>query len=189
MQEVLGMGATGKTDDGASNLAEPTGATTTLGNQSGHVTNGNNIQIVSYRGEENLYGNIWKFVDGINVMANGIHSAYVADHDFNDKQSTGAYKDCGFTLAKTSGYVSAFGYSVDCDWLFVTSETTGNSSVPVGDFFRQNYAATDEGGWRTVRAGTDWADGASAGGFYWNVSNGSGLRYRGSSGRLVYLGG
>ena len=35
MQDVLGPGATGKTDDGTSNLAEITGATTTLGNQSG----------------------------------------------------------------------------------------------------------------------------------------------------------
>ena len=52
-----------------------------------------------------------------------------------EKQSAGAYKDCGFTLAKTSGYVSAFGYSQEFDWLFLTSETTGNSSVPVGDYF------------------------------------------------------
>lgn len=188
MQDVLGPGATGKTDDSTSNLAEPTGATTTLGNQSGHVTNNNNIQIVSYRGEENLYGNIWRFIDGINVMANGIHAAYVADHDFNDKQSTGSYADVGFTLAKTNGYVSAFGYSADCDWLFVTTETKGNTSVPVGDGYWQNYTATDDGGWRTVLAGARWDSGAGAGGFYWHVSEWSGTRYRGSSGRLVFVG-
>ncbi|CAI3519719.1 hypothetical protein CIRMBP1287_01727 [Enterococcus cecorum] len=186
MQDVLGPGATGKTDDSTSNLAEPTGATTTLGNQSGHVTNGSNIQIVSYRGEENLYGNIWKFIDGINVMANGIHAAYVADHDFNDKQSTGSYTDVGFTLAKTSGYVSAFGYSQEFDWLFLTSETTGNSSVPVGDYFWQNYTATDDGGWRTVRLGAHWNYGSSAGGFHWFVRSPSVYRGRTLSGRLVY---
>lgn len=186
MQDVLGSGATGKTDDGASNLAEPTGATATLGNQSGHVTNGNNTQIVSYRGEENLYGNIWKFIDGINVMANGIHAVYVADHDFNDKQSAGSYTDVGFTLAKTSGYVSAFGYSPDFDWLFLTSETTGNSSVPVGDYFWQNYAATDDGGWRTVQLGANWYGGSIAGGFSWAVGDPSVGRSRTLSGRLVY---
>ena len=189
MQDVLGMGATQKKDDGTSNLAEPTGSTTTLGNQSGHVTNGNNIQIVSYRGEENLYGNIWKFIDGINVMANGIHSAYVADHDFNDKQSAGSYTDVGFTLAKTSGYVSAFGYSQDFDWLFLTSETTGNSSVPVGDYFWQNYTGTDDGGWRTVLLGTNWNGDSFAGGFCWAVNASSVNRDRNLSGRLVYLGG
>ncbi|RBR32278.1 hypothetical protein EB06_01161 [Enterococcus cecorum] len=189
MQDVLGPGATGKTDDSTSNLAEPTGATTTLGNQSGHVTNGNNIQIFSYRGEENLYGNIWKFIDGINVMANGIHAAYVADHDFNDKQSTGSYTDVGFTFAKTSGYVSAFGYSQEFDWLFLTSETTGNSSVPVGDYFWQNYTATDDGGWRTVQLGAYWNGGSGAGGFYWIVGSPSVHRNRNLSGRLVYLGG
>lgn len=186
MQDTLGPGATGKTDDGASNLAEPTGATATLGNQSGHVTNNNNIQMISYRGEENPYGNIWKFVDGLNVMANGIHAVYVADHDFSDKQSAGSYTDVGFTLAKTSGYVSAFGYSQDYDWLFLTSETTGNSSVPVGDYFWQNYTATDDGGWRTVRLGAAWDDGSYAGGFYWDVSNSSVTRSRNLSGRLVY---
>lgn len=186
MQDVLGPGATGKTDDSTSNLAEPTGATTTLGNQSGHVTNNNNIQMISYRGEENPYGNIWKFVDGLNVMANGIHAVYVADHDFNDKQSAGSYTDVGFTLAKTSGYVSAFGYSQDFDWLFLTSETTGNSSVPVGDYFWQNYTATDDGGWRTVQLGAYWGDGSSAGGFFWSVGDSSVNRSRGLSGRLVY---
>ena len=189
MQDILGMGATQKRDDGRSNLAEKTGSATSLGNASGAVTNSNSIQIVAYRGEENLYGNIWKFIDGINVMANGIHAAYVADHDFNDKQSTGSYADVGFTLAKTSGYVSAFGYSQDYDWLFLTSETTGNSSVPVGDFSWQNYTATDDGGWRTVRLGANWNGGSAAGGFGWHVSFPSVARDRGLSGRLVYIGG
>ena len=189
MQDVLGMGATQKRDDGSSNLAEKTGSTTSLGNASGAVTNSNSIQIVAYRGEENPYGNIWKFVDGINVMANGIHAVYVADHDFSDKQSTGSYTDVGFTLAKTSGYVSAFGYSQEFDWLFLISETTGNSSVPVGDYFWQNYTATDDGGWRTVLLGASWGDGSYAGGFCWNVNHSSVCRGRNLSGRLVYVGG
>ncbi len=188
MQDVLGPGAVDKVDDSASNLAEPTGATTTLGNQSGHVTNGNNIQMISYRGEENLYGNTWKFIDGINVMANGIHAAYVADHDFNDKQSAGSYADIGFTLAKTSGYVSAFGYSSAFDWLFLTSETAGNSSVPVGDYFYQYYTTTDDGGWRIARASANWINGGRAGGYIWATDAASNSRGRDVSGRLVFNG-
>ena len=188
MQDVLGMGATQKTDDGSTNMSEKTGSTTSLGNASGAVTNSNSIQIVSYRGEENLYGNIWKFIDGINVMANGIHAAYVADHDFNDKQSTGSYADVGFTLAKTTGYISAFGYSQEFDWLFLTSETTGNSSVPVGDYFYQTHEATGDGGWRNVRFGVSWNDGPAAGGFCWDVIYTLASQSRRLSGRLVYVG-
>ena len=186
MQDVLGMGATQKTDNGSTNMAEKKGGTTNLGNASGAVTNSNSIQIVSYRGEENPFGNIWKFVDGVNVMASGKHDVYITDHDFNDKQSTGNYADVGFTLAKANGYVSAFGYSQDFDWLFLTSETTGNSSVPVGDYFWQNYTATDDGGWRTVHLGADWNGGSGAGGFGWAVSYSSVTRDRYLSGRLVY---
>jgi hypothetical protein len=189
MQTAIGMGAVSKADDGRSNMAENTGGTSSLGNTTGAVTNSNGIQVVSYRGEENPFGNIWKFVDGLNVMANGIHAAYVADHDFRDKQSAGSYTDVGFTLAKTSGDVSAFGYSQEFDWLFLTSETTGNSSVPVGDYFWQNYTATDDGGWRTVQLGAAWFFGYRAGGFAWTVYDSSVNRHRILSGRLVFIGG
>lgn len=189
MQTAIGMGATQKTDDKSTNMAEKTGGSNSLGNASGAVTNTSGIQIVSYRGEENPFGNIWKFVDGINVMANGIHSAYVADHDFSDKQSTGSYADVGFTLAKANGYISAFGYSQDFDWLFLTSETKGNSSVPVGDYFWQNYTVTDDGGWLAVRLGANWYDGYNAGCFTFHVNVPSIHRGRDLSGRLVYLGG
>lgn len=189
MQTAIGMGATQKTDDGSTNLAENTGGTLSLGNASGTVTNSNGIQIVSYRGEENPFGNIWKLVDGINVMANGIHAAYVADHDFDDKQSTGSYADVGFTLAKSDGYISAFGYNTTFDWLFLTSEVVGDSSVPVGDFFYQNYTGTEDGGWRTVALGGTAHLNVTAGYFYWNTYGTSVHQSRGRSARLVYLGG
>lgn len=188
MQNVLGNGVTTKKDDVTTNKAEVTGATTNLGNKSGNSNTINGYQSVTYRGEENIYGNIWKFIDGVNVMANGINAMYLADHDFADKQNAGSYKDCGFTISKEGGYISAFGYTADCDWMFMATEAKGNSSVPVGDYIWQNYTATDDGGWRAVRAGAFWDDGASAGGFYWNVAYWSGNRGRYSSGRLVFVG-
>ena len=68
MQSAIGNGAVSKTDDSSSNMAEYTGATAELGNDSGAVTNANGIQIVSYRGEENFWGNIWGWVDGMNIQ-------------------------------------------------------------------------------------------------------------------------
>jgi hypothetical protein len=45
----------------------PVGATLSLGNASGTINNGSLNTANSYRGIENPFGNIWKWVDGINV--------------------------------------------------------------------------------------------------------------------------
>jgi len=81
-------------------MTENTGATITLGNASGSVVNANGIQIVSYRGEENFWGNIWWWIDGINHYANattGECETYVADHGFADDIKTAPYEDTGMT--------------------------------------------------------------------------------------------
>lgn len=184
MQTAIGSGAVNKADDGATNMAEPTGATTLLGNASGTANNANGIQFVTYRGEENMWGNIWKFVDGMNINAKGIHKLYVADHDFADSVITGAYKDTGITLAKANGYISAFGYVEEFDWLMVTSETVGNSSLPVGDYFYQNNAYD---GVMVALLGGRWYYGAHAGPWYWDVYNAPGYRARHIGGRPVYI--
>ena len=184
MQEKIGVGVTNKTDDGATSMTEITGATTNLGNISGAVTNSNGFNVVSYRGEENLWGNIWTFVDGMNINAKGIHELYVADHDFADSKLDGAYKNTGITLAKTNGYVSAFGYNEEFDWLFVPSETTGNSSLPVGDYFCQNHTYNAI---MIAVLGARWNDGASSGPFCWSVYSAPSLRARDIGARAVYF--
>lgn len=189
-QTKIGNGNSGKTDDGASNMAEITGATANLGNASGAVTNTNNINIVTYRGEENFWANIFKFVDGLNIYCDptiGEHYLYVCnDLDFTESKKTGNYKDCGFTLAKANGYVNAFGYSEEFDWLFFPSETgnSASSSVPVGDYF---YQAAATAGYKMARLGGRWANGADAGGFYWYVNAAPSNRYRDVGGRLAYV--
>jgi len=184
MQEKIGVGVTNKTDDGATSMTEITGATTNLGNISGAVTNSNGFNVVSYRGEENLWGNIWTFVDGMNINAKGIHELYVADHDFADSKLDGAYKNTGITLAKTNGYVSAFGYNEEFDWLFVPSETTGNSSLPVGDYFWQNHTYNAI---MIALLGASWRDGAASGRFDWTVHNAPADRDRAIGARAVYF--
>ena len=184
MQEKIGVGVTSKVDDGATSMTEITGATTNLGNASGAVMNANNFNVVTYRGEENLWGNIWTFVDGMNINAKGIHKLYVADHAFADSVLDGAYKDTGITLAKANGYVSAFGYNEAFDWLFVTSEVLGNSSLPVGDYFWQNHTYNAV---MIARLGTSWIYGASAGAFCWAVSDAPSTRYRTVGARPVYF--
>lgn len=188
MQTAIGNGNVSKTDDGTTNMAENTGATTSLGNASGVVTNTNGILIVSYRGEENPWGNIWKWVDGINIQnptpfAAGQHgNVYVADHGFADGISASPYEDTGIHPCYGEGYVSAFGYNEKFDWLFIPTEHSGNSSLPVGD-----YMYNSQPGWRVALLGSYWDNGSYAGAFFWNLDSATSDRYRGIGGRLVYV--
>lgn len=185
MQSAIGQGAVNKTDDGSSNMAEATGVTINLGNASGTASNANGVQFVSYRGEENFWGNIWGWIDGINeYMDATTHEGtiYIADHSFADDTGTGAYEDAGIIAVYGNGYVSAFCYSEKYDWLFIPGELLGNTALPVGD-----YCWNGNTGWRVAILGADWDNGLTAGAFYWSLSNASSHRNRYIGGRLVYV--
>ena len=185
MQSCIGNGAVSKTDDGATNMSEPTGTTINLGNASGVAANFNGIQMISYRGEENFWGNIWGWVDGINqYMDATTHEGtiYIADHTFTDDIGTGAYEDAGIIAVFGDGYVSAFCYSEKYDWLFIPGELLGNTALPVGD-----YCWNGNTGWRVARLGAGWGDGWRAGAFCWGLNGASSYRYRSFGGRLVYV--
>lgn len=185
MQSAIGQGAVNKTDDGSSNMAEATGVTINLGNASGTASNANGVQFVSYRGEENFWGNIWGWIDGINeYMDATTHEGtiYIADHSFADDTGTGAYEDAGIIAVYGNGYVSAFCYSEKYDWLFIPGELLGNTALPVGD-----YCWNGNTGWRVAMLGAGWADGLYAGAFYWALHYASSYRNRGIGGRLVYV--
>lgn len=190
-QNNIGAGVTNKTDDGAASMSELTGATVNLGNASGAVTNANGYNVVSYRGEENLWGNIWKWEDGLNIKNPSTFAAddgqvgvlYAADHGFTDDTGAAPYEDTGIRVPYVSwSYISAFGYSEAYDWLFVGVEGKGNSSVPVGDCV-QNVNP----GWLVAISGASWNDGANAGVFYLYLNDSAGCRYRDISGRSVYI--
>ena len=182
-QANIGLGVVNK-GSGEGNKSEITGATTNLGNASGMADGTNGLVSVTYRGEENFWGNIWKWIDGLNIECKGIHQAYWADSGFADDIKTSPYKNCGFTLAKSNGYVSAFGYSEDCDFLFLPSEVIGASNLPVGDYFYQNH---NYNGFLVARLGGNWDHLSLVGGFFWSAGYSSAVYYRYVGGRLVYV--
>lgn len=195
MQKAIGAGNVNRSwlEDGI-NWSENTGATASLGNTTGAVTivvpgqtsgTTQNIVMVTYRGEENPWGNIWKHEDGINVMPKWRHDFYIADHSFADAKADGAYAKVGFPMAFTEGYISAFGYDEDFDYLFIASETNGDSSLPVGDYTYSNIAPSD---WHIVLVGASWDSGLRAGVLFRSSNDAVGGRYRNvSGGRLVYV--
>lgn len=185
MQTAIGAGVINKTDNGLNNIAENTGATVSLGNKSGAVINNNGIQIVSYRGKENPWGNIWGWVDGLNHYVNveeGTDTVYIADHDFADDIGTDSYGEINISPSMTNGYVSAWCYDEEHDWLFIAAEVEGNSSLPVGDYFWQSNIT----GWRVAMLGALWHSGLNAGPFSWSLNGISSYRYLYIGGRLVY---
>ena len=186
-QVKIGAGITGKPYNGENNTAELTGATTILGNGSGSVTTVTGFSAVSYRGEENIWGNIWKFVDGMNILdkiSDSVHELYIADNGFAESTNTGPYTNAGITLATREGFISAMAYSENYDWLFVPAETIGDSALPVGDYF---YHSAFSDGYKPARLGGYWIFSDIAGAFCWNVSNAPSPSHYTISGRLVYV--
>lgn len=187
--------------DTTSSYAAATGSTASLGNGTGRAEKTTTYEggvakeytvdsktSVCWRGKENFWGNIWKFVYGINIWGNGKMGGgqpYIcSDFSFAESKNSGNYEPAGFTVTNANGYISAMGYSTACDWLFIASECLGNSSLPVGDY---TYITVNLNGYRIALLGGCWRNGGNAGGFYWYLCNGVGSRSRDIGGRLVYI--
>lgn len=186
--------------DTTSSYAGVTGSTASLGNGTGRATETTTYEggvatkntadgktSICYRGVENFWGNIWKFAYGINFYCEvgKPFLGYVCkDFNYAESKRTDNYENIGFALPSENGYVSAMGYSTNYDWLFLPSEVKGNSSLPVGDYYYQNNTWD---GYRIARLGGCWGSGSDAGGFFWYLDYGVGLRGRVVGGRLVYV--
>lgn len=183
-QTVIGKGVTEFTDDGISNMSVVNGATDGLGNASG-MANGVNGQVsVTYRGEENFWGNQWSWEDGLNIEAKSLHNAFFALGNFADDTGTSPYQDVGFQLAKVNGYVNAIGWSEKCDFAFLAMRTTGASNKPLNDYFYQN---NEYNGFLASLLGGYWSYGLRAGAFHRAVNNAAGHRFRAVGGRLLFV--
>lgn len=183
-QTAIGKGVCDKAYNGV-NDAVLTGSTTNLGNASGMAAGTSGLVSITYRGEENFWGNIWKWIDGLNIeVGGGVHEAWYADNSFADNIKVAPYKNAGFTLAKQNGYVSAIGWSEACDFLFLATAAVGDSSLPVGDYFYQDHFNT---GWRVAKLGGYWYYGLIDGAFCWSVGSSSADRGVTIGGGAVYV--
>ena len=200
-QSAIAQGVTLISDNSAYNCSSLTGSTASLGNGTGMAESTVNTQgdttttetangktAICWRGKENFWGNIWKFVNGINIWGNGSlrgGEPYIcSDFNFSESKNSDNYVKALFTIANKHGFISAMGYSYSYDWLFLPSETNGNTSLPVGDC---TYVSTNLSGYRIALLGGTWHNGANAGSFCWHLNNGVGSRGRDIGGRLVYI--
>jgi len=204
MNTQTGSGSNGIvsiTDNPSYNCASITGSTASLGNTSGQaaatisdiggtqtVETTNGKTAYSFRGDENPWGNMWKVVYGVNIWGDGTMNGGVPyirkDYNFAESKNNGNYESAGFSVPNASGYVNAFGYSENFDWLMMPSEIGGNNSLPVGDY---NNVTANLNGYKIARLGGYWADGNLAGDFHWHLNNSYGYYSRNLGGRLVYM--
>ena len=116
-----------------------TGGTESLGNASGMASGTEGEVSFSYRGMENIYGNIFKSVQGILLFGNGNKKGgqpYIAK-GFNYDYSTDPlinYDPVNFYIPSSGGYIKYFGYDENFDWLFLPVNASGSSTAPVGDY-------------------------------------------------------
>ena len=187
-QSVIGQGVSTFTDDGSTNMAVVTGATSGLGNGSGIDPNAgvDGKCSVSYRGEENLWGNIWTWLDAINIYndkESGVYNAFVKPYgECKDDTTADGYKALDFNIATGEGYISGFGYDEDHPDLFLCAEHNGASNLPVGDYYWNN-----NDGFRVTLLGGRWSDGAKCGAWCLDLDGASSSRLRDLGGRLLYV--
>lgn len=142
-QSVLGRGwVDHTTGDNRFNLSQPNGLTASLGNNSSTPESYNTNKAISYRGEENIFGGLFEYIEGF--MA-GVNSASNGQSTWsNTLRPFGAYpeydnvhfhQDVGI-----SGFINAFGYNYDHDWMFIPTRADGNSVLPVGDMISPHNA-------------------------------------------------
>lgn len=185
VQSAIGMGVCSLTDDGASNLAINNGSTSSMGNNSGSADDTSDGKHgVTYRGEENLWGNIWTWLDGINIESKGIQNIYLnPDYSTWADNTAENYEDSGFTGAMGNGYVSAYGWNDKYPYIMYPTECSGSDRLPVGAYHYQNAQANQ---WCVCALGGDWSSARTCG-WYLSCDRGSGARIRTIGGRLLYV--
>lgn len=175
-QSVIGRGVVDKAS-GTGNESEVNGATSTLGNASGMASGTNGLVPISYRGVENFWGNIYSWVDGINIQN---HVPYLATGSYQSDKFTDNYENIGASISLTNGYISDLIVNDNFDFGILGSQTSGSSSTKVPDY---QYQGT---GNRVALFGGFWNSVSFAGFACWRLASSSSDRFRNFSARLCY---
>ena len=160
-----------------------TGLTNSLGNATGNLSNGNGAvgSYMSYRGIENFYGHLWKWVDGFNINDN-IPYVSNTETDFADGTDSNYTRltdtgGSGITLYNGNDYQSTLEQTKGG---FLPSAGGGATNTYITDYYYQS------GGWRVAGLGGNANGGSQAGFFSWYLDTTSGVRSSSISGRVAY---
>lgn len=182
-QRKIGQGVSTFTDDGSTNMAVVTGATAGIGNGSGIPDGGESGKCsVTYRGEENLWGNIWTWLDCVNILAKGVNELWVTKIGTAPVDNTTEGYECLDAHATHSnGYVSAFGIDPNHPELLIPTEASGSDTF--ADYVYQNYTYNS---FLITILGGGWGNGSKCG-FYLYLNYAASDCDRKVGGRLLYV--
>ena len=160
-QSVLGQGYTLSTNTEALNG----GGCDSLGMKSGCLVD-DGLHSVIYRGIEDIFGNVWEFIDGINIKDYQAYICYDSDKYAVDTFD-GAYQKLGYIDANAEGYASKLGYDPKHPLISLTTEAKGSSSTHLTDYY---YVSA---GNKIALVGGRWYHGLKAGLWYWHLDDAS----------------
>ena len=173
-QSKLGAGFTNANNTGAIK----SGGCDKLGMKSGSAA-GNDTSSVIYRGVEDIFGNVWQFVDGININN---YQAYI-NYNPNTYASdvfTGDYQKLGYVNNSTSGsYVTGLGYDPKHPLVALATDVGGSSSTYTTDYY---WCANEK---RIALVGGRWLRGSYCGLWCWYCFDDSAVSDIGSGARLL----
>lgn len=156
-------------------------AATYAGQTTGNVTSGtqdNKTTPVNWRGIENFWGNIWDWIDGLNL--NDRVPYFCNSYAFVDDTTTG-YTQISFSLP-LSNYITALGYDSNNPWVMLPSESGDSKPTgPVGDYVHSNS------GWRVTRLGGSWSSDSNAGALCWYCDYLSSNSYSSIGARVMFV--
>ena len=200
-QNGINQGVVSIVDNSSYNCAVNTGSTSSLGNATGRATSsigykgadrteytGDSQTSISFRGVENFWGNIWKFIEGLRFWGNthmlGGQPYICKDFNYTENKRSDNYEAVGFTLPNSNGYIKAMGYDKNFDWLFIPSKIGGEPAKPVGDYL---WITQSLDAYRNAMYGGTWVSSYGSGGFCLYCNYRVTDKGRNVSGRLVYI--
>lgn len=146
--------------------------------KSGTIIANNGFYPMMYRGIESLYGDVWKWVDGVNINA---RQAWVCENQdsYVSNLFTAPFKQLSYINKDVNNYVSKMGMDFANPYANFPVETSGGSTTFYSDYYYQTT-------WANVALlGGNWRTGASAGLFSWDLRPSSSGTYIDVGGRLI----
>jgi len=160
------------------NMAWKNGFSSGITATSGVITANTALYPMSYRGIENIYGNIYQFVDGVNVTA---RQAWVCANaaDYASNVFASPYESLTYVNGSTNGYISKMGYDAIHPYSDFPTAVSGSDTTYYSDYYYQGAGNC------IALSGGFWSSGSSGGFSYWALSDSSSLTGIVIGGRLV----
>jgi len=158
----------------------PSGNSNSIGNASGNTAGSTSCatessKYMSYRGIENFFGHIWKWLDGINTNNN---RSYICNNAGNLADDTSSnYTDIGINNINSDGYQATL---LNISRGFLPASIGADSGTKITDYYYQST------GWRVAVSGGVSNYGLRDGFFYLGLNAGSGSSYSGLGFRVCF---